>query len=219
MSYDDSMIGDGGMQAVASRSLTPLSREPRRGRPGRIICAILVAAMATVTLVSACSSAPAAVKLPPRPTSSSPSPSPTASVSARAQVAAAWNAFWAAGPTADKTRNAASAKQILAAAVAPSYITTVVAGMQADWNKGEVTYGQPVEHILKVSIVTVGGSQEAFVTDCQDASQTGLESIKTGQHIAGTAGGAHDELYGTLGLAAGQWQVGKVTFVGAACTA
>lgn len=91
--------------------------------------------------------------------------------------------------------------------------------MRADWSKGEITWGQPVEHIIKVSIVTVGGSQQAFVTDCQDASQTGLAKAKTGKHMAGTTGAAHAELLGTLGLVGGHWLVGTVTFVGTKCTA
>jgi hypothetical protein len=205
------------MRAASACSLATSARRERRARRGRIISA-LAAAAATAALLSACSSSPAAVKLPPRPSPTSASPSPTTSASAQAQVTAAWDAFWVAGTAAERTRSTQGADAILAATTSQSYITTVVSGMQEDWNKGEITYGEPIEHVLKVSIVTVGSGQEAFVTDCQDASQTGLESASTGQHIAGTAGGAHDELYGTLALVSGQWQVGNVTFVGTACS-
>jgi hypothetical protein len=124
------------------------------------------------------------------------------------------------GPPGPAQTGPAQAQEILAATTAPSYITTVLAGMQTDWNKGEVTWGQPVEHILKVTVLTVGGTQQAFVTDCQDASQTGLEYVATGQHIAGTTGAAHAELHGTLALGAGgRWLVGNVTVVGTNCTA
>lgn len=169
-------------------------------------------------MVAACTGAPAAVKLPARPSPADPGASSASpSLSAQAQVTAAWKAFWAAGIAADRTRNAAKAEAILAATTAKSYITKVVAGMQADWAMGEVTWGRPVEHILRVSVVTVGGSRQAFVLDCQDASHTGLE--KAGKHVAGTSGAAHSELYGTLGLVGGQWKVGTVTFVGTGCTA
>lgn len=131
---------------------------------------------------------------------------------------AAWLAFWAAGTAADKTLSAARASVILAATAAPSYVSKVIQGMQADWAKDEVTYGQPVEHKIKVSIVTVGGAEQAFVTDCQDAAGTGLANARTGQHIAGTAGAPHAELYGDLGLVDGRWLVGNVTFVGTQCT-
>jgi hypothetical protein len=176
--------------------------------------------VATAALSAACSAAPAAVKLPPRPSlAASASPSPSATISAQAQVTAAWNAFWAAGTAAERTRNAARAQDILAATTAPSYIAKVIAGMRADWNKNEVTWGQPAEHILKVTVVTVGGIQQAFVLDCQDASHTGLENAKTSKRIAGTSGAATAELDGTLGLVGGQWKVGTVTFVGTKCTA
>jgi len=177
-------------------------------------------------VLAACSSAPAAVKLPARPAPAhsaaptSPTPSTSPSVNAQAQVTAAWDAYVHAGVAADKSRNTARAHAILATAAAPSYIREIVGRMQADWKQHEITWGQPVDHVIKVSIVTVGASQEAFVTDCMDDSGTGLANAKTGKHIAGTAGDKHAEVIGTLGYNGTRWLVSNVTPVtGGKCTA
>jgi hypothetical protein len=196
---------------------------PHRGWPitRSAAAALAAAALAAAALLAGCSSSPAAVTLPPRPSPSQPvpSPHPSPSLDVEAQVTAAWDAFWVAGTTAERTQNVASAGADLAGTTAPSYITAVVSAMQADWKQHKVTWGHPVEHIIKVSIVPVGRAEAAFVTDCQDDSDTGLENAKTGKHIAGTTGAARAELIGTLGLDGSRWLVSNVTpIAGGKCT-
>ena len=122
--------------------------------------------------------------------------------SARDQVVAAYTGYWQALGQALDTRNAASARAILARYAAPAGIPSLISGFETDWQRGEIQYGMPVPHILTVQVT--GGRAE--VHDCADFSGVGVRSAATGQ-VIGSLGDPRVNMISTLVLRRGLWLV------------
>lgn len=182
---------------------------------------LAAAGLAAVAVLTACATAPAPVKLPPR-RSTAPSlalAAPADGTGSQQQaVVDAYTAFWPAANDAEKAGNAAAARTILAPYVYSGYIGYMVAEMRVPWAKHEVNWGADVEHIESVTVIRVRkGEEVAIVKDCQDASRDGLAIATTGELVPGTLGSAHQQLYASLSLIAGRWLIEQITFVGNAC--
>jgi hypothetical protein len=104
---------------------------------------------------------------------------------------------------ADKSRNAAAARQLLRPYLVASRISGLVQAMQAIWAKGEAFFGQEALYLSKVTV----RSGRAFVLACDDTSGMGLTSIATGQVVPGSAGVPRTNLVTQLDLVRGRWLV------------
>jgi hypothetical protein len=186
------------------------------------VCRVAVG-LAAMASLAACGAGAAPVSLPHKESSAQAAraaPSAAAKASAQQAVEEAYLAFWPASAQAEKTGNATAAEAVLAAYVAPSYISYMLSKMQTAWAANEVSWGTSVEHIQDVFVTTLSsGEQTAVVKDCQDDSNSGLASSQTpGTLLAGSLGSPEQELYTSLSLINGRWLIEQITFVGDTCT-
>jgi hypothetical protein len=130
----------------------------------------------------------------------------------RQQVIAAYTGYWQALAQALDTKNAASARAILARYVPASGIPSLISSFEADWAQGEIEYGSPVPHIMSVQIS--GG--HAAVHDCADFSNSGVQDASTGQ-VVGNLGSPNVNLISTLTLIRGRWLVSNQVPVELSC--
>lgn len=123
--------------------------------------------------------------------------------SARQLVITAYEGYWRATNEALNSRNATSAKAILADYIPSRAVPGLVKGLSALWRRHEIGYGSPIFHIMAVKIT---GKGRAAVHDCLDLSHMGFENSQTGQ-IVGGIGQQHDYLITTLAYHHGRWLV------------
>lgn len=174
------------------------------------------AAALAAAILAGCSSAAPAHPLPSSgpalPAASSQAPPPHAPP-ARQAVVAAYLASWAASDQAERSGNAAAARQILAPYLTGPYLRVVVARMAPYWASHETARGPITAHLQRVYV----RGRAAVVVDCQDASRHVLVSTLTGNPVPGTRGPARARLYTTLVLAQGRWRVASITYTGSSC--
>ncbi len=160
------------------------------------------ALMAAATATAGCGTSLAPVALPTKP-----APARAAGVSAQLTpkqlVISAYEGYWQATSQALDSRNPARARVILAQYVPASAVPAIVRGLRAIWRQGEIGYGGPVFHIMRVAF---RGTSSAAVHDCIDLSHTGFQNAKTGE-IVGGLGQSHDYMITTLVRAGGRWLV------------
>lgn len=173
-----------------------------RGRLARALAGGLAAAGLTAALVS-CGSAAAPVALPKKPSAVHVAAAPPTRQQPRQLVLAAYEGYWRATSQALDSRNAATARTILAGYIPGSAVPTLVKGLSQLWRRNEVSYGSPVFHIMSVQLT---GPKTAAVHDCIDLSHTGFADKRTGQLIGGL-GQSHDFLITTLSLQHGRWLI------------
>jgi hypothetical protein len=128
------------------------------------------------------------------------------------QVVAAYTGYWQALGQALDTRNAASARAVLAQYATAASIPGLVNGFETDWAQGEVQYGSPVPHILTVQIT----GDHATVHDCADFSNAGVQSASTGQ-VIGSLGSSRVNMISTLVRTRGRWLVSNQVPVVSTC--
>jgi len=175
--------------------------------------------IAAAPAVAACAASAPAAHLPPKPSAqaTTPAPTPTASTPPRQAALAAYRAFWTAGARAERSGNPRQAAAILAPYTTPAWRKVMIAGMRPVWRRHQVAWGHNTEHILHLAIATgPAGPQTAIITDCQDASHSGL--AHHGKLLRSTLGPRHARLYASLGLTGGHWRVAHITFAGNNCT-
>jgi hypothetical protein len=163
---------------------------------GVLLCGLIVA-------VAACGSSQAQVTLPKKAPHARLARVVPAPPSQRQLVIAAYEGYWQATNQAIDSRDPVAAKSILTSHVPGSAISGLVTGMKALWQRGEVAFGAPVFHIMRVKMT---GRLTAAVHDCIDLSHTGFQNRKTGV-IVGGLGQSHDYLITTLALEHGRWLV------------
>jgi hypothetical protein len=181
----------------------------RRGWP-----AYLGGLAAFALTLAGCGSQPA-VALPHKAGAAAASPAAAANppMTASEAVVAAYTGYWQALGQALDTRNAASARTVLAPYTASASIPALISGFETDWARGEVQYGGPVPHILSVTIT----GDRATVHDCADFSNAGVESASTGQVIGGL-GSSRVNMISTLVRAHGRWLVSNQVPVVSTCS-
>jgi hypothetical protein len=129
------------------------------------------------------------------------------------QVVAAYTGYWQALGQALDTRNAASARALLAQYTAAASIPALISGFKTDWAQGEVQHGGPVAHILSVRVT----GSHASVHDCADFSNAGVQSASTGQ-VIGSLGSPRVNMISTLVRAHGRWLVSNQVPVVSTCS-
>jgi hypothetical protein len=173
-------------------------------------------------VLAACGGQPSA-RLPARATpvsapspSSSPSPaqSPSRPPNRRAAIAA-YLAIWPAHQRAERSRNAAKARAILAPYATNGYARSLVGQMRGAWGHHEVAAGRVTDHILHAGLGTSRSGQVfAIIADCQDASRYGLAHPgRSRRIIPGTAGPRHAYLSASLTFSGGHWRVRSIQYL------
>jgi hypothetical protein len=190
------------------RSFRPQLAAPKALRGTLIVArAGLVPALAAcaglAVCLTACSGPAAEEQLPARPSAtlsavtSPPGPTP------RQQVVAALTGYTTALGQADRSRSRSAARDLLRPYLAASRIGGLVRAISAIWARGERFYGTDVLHISSVRIE----GRRAFVHDCDDTSDMGLDDSVTGQIVPGSAGVVRENLVTRLELVHGRWLV------------
>jgi hypothetical protein len=128
------------------------------------------------------------------------------------QVAAAYTGYWQALGQALDTRDAASARAVLAQYATAASIPGLINGFKTDWAQDEIQYGSPVPHILSVQIT----GDHATVHDCADFSNAGVQSASTDQ-VIGSLGSSRVNMISTLLRTHGRWLVSNQVPVVSTC--
>jgi hypothetical protein len=163
--------------------------------------AILASCLAPV--LAACSGAAAQVQLPRKPVVKAAAIRNQPVMTQQQQVISALTGYTAALGEADKSMSAVQARQLLRPYLAPGRIDGLVQAVSEIWARGENFYGQDVLHVLSVRIE----GRHAFVHDCDNTSDMGLEDAAAGQAVPGSAGVLHDNLITRLDFVGGHWLV------------
>ena len=128
------------------------------------------------------------------------------------RVVAAYTGYWQALGQALDTRNAASARAVLAQYTTAASIPALISGFKTDWAHGEIQYGSPAPHILSVRVT----GDHATVHDCADFSNAGVQSASTGQ-VIGSLGSSRVNMISTLVRTHGRWLVSNQVPVVSTC--
>ena len=173
-----------------------------------------VAAACSMSVLTACSGAPAPAKLPAKPaaTTTAVSREPV-SATPRQQVVAALTGYTAALGRVEQSRSVTLARRLLRPYLAASRIGGLVGAVSRIWARGDRFYGQDVLHTIGVRI----DGHRAYVHDCDNTSAMGLENAATGQALPGSAGVQHANLVTRLDYVAGRWLVESQLPEGAPC--
>lgn len=182
------------------------SRQTARTHGGR--CVLLLAA--TVLLgITACDADPA----PKRATDTGTLTAPTNTAprtSERDAVVAAYKKFWVVLQTLNEKPEGRWDERLAKVAVNPQLKISLQAARFQALN-GERTYG---EVRARISDVKLDGAT-AKVTDCQDASHSGVADAKTGEHK--TVGIARNPVDARLKRHDGTWKVADINYPGGEC--
>ena len=172
----------------------------------RRVQAVLSAMVAacTISVLTACSGEPAQAELPAKRAAATMAVSrEPALATPRQQVLAVLTGYTAALGRAEQSRSVTMARRLLRPYLAASRIGGLVEAVSGIWVRGDRFYGEDVLHILGVRI----DGHRAFVHDCDDTSDMGLEDAATGQVLPGSAGVQHANLVTRLEQVAGHWLV------------
>ncbi len=179
------------------------------------ITGLAAAGIAAAALLAGCGG-PASVPLPAHSTSihaPTAAPPPSDAASARAQVIAAYTAYFPALKAAEAV-SPARAKAMLTPYAAQPYLDKVLAQMTSYRAQDEVASGYVTPHITKV---TVSG-RLAEVYDCQDASHATLTNTLTGKVTPPLKGSARTYLIASLALGSdGRWRLTSLAHVSVPC--
>ncbi|MBO0831334.1 MAG: hypothetical protein J2P28_02300 [Actinobacteria bacterium] len=171
---------------------------------------------AGASVLAACTPVPGPVILPTQSSADAhATSSPTAAASVQQQVMATVLGYTAAVTEAEKSRDAARARNLLSRYLAAGQVDGMVASMRGVWAKGEIFIGVDVPHILRVTVQSDG----AFAYDCDDTSSAGLEYSATGQVVPGSTGIPDMNVITWLSFVDGRWLVQFQTVVDEPCSA
>jgi hypothetical protein len=172
-----------------------------------------LAACAAIALAG-CTEVTTTVRLPPKgsPTHPAVATKPRA-LSERQQVVAAFTGYNDALRTAGNSRSPAEVRRLMRPYLPASTISNLIKFDQSIWAKGELFYGHIARHIVAVRIA----GRHAFVYDCDNTSEAGLEYARTGQVVPGALVIRDDNVITRLNLVSGRWLVGIQTIEDVPC--
>jgi hypothetical protein len=124
-------------------------------------------------------------------------------VTASEQVVAAYTDFTLAMAAAFASHSPARVGELLRPYLDAATIRNAVGAFRLAWAAGEISYGQVVQHIIGVRVQ----GRAAWVHDCDNTSNAGLQYARTGQIVPGSLGVADDNLVTRLNLVRGRWVV------------
>jgi hypothetical protein len=179
----------------------------------RVVVSAMAAACA-ISVLTACSGAPAPAELPAKPAAATTAVSrEPVSATPRQQVVAALTGYTAALGRVEQSRSVTLARRLLRPYLAASRIGGLVQAVSRIWARGDRFYGEDVLHTIGVRI----DGHRAYVHDCDNTSAMGLENAATGQALPGSAGVRHANLVTRLDYVAGRWLVESQLPEGAPC--
>jgi hypothetical protein len=186
------------MQLRCARQLGPLA--------GLVACAVVA--------LAGCNEITSTVALPPKtsPTHTAVTTKPRG-LSERQQVIAAFTGYSEALRTAGNSRSPAEVRRLMDPYLPASTISNLIKFDQSIWAKGELFYGHIARHIVAVRV----DGRHAFVHDCDNTSEAGLEDARTGQVVPGSLGIRDDNVITRLNLVGSQWLVGIQTIEDVPC--
>jgi hypothetical protein len=115
---------------------------------------------------------------------------------------------------AERSGSAAEARELLRPYLAADRIDDLVQTMSSIWAKGEIFYGEDVQHVVRVTVTDTW----AFVYDCDDTSGMGLKYAATGQLVPGSEGSPEMNLITRLDFVSGRWLVQYQVVVDEPCS-
>jgi hypothetical protein len=177
------------------------------------LTASMLTACATIVLAG-CGPTGGSVQLPPKsPATPVVSAGNRQSPSERQRMVAAFTGYNAALHQANDSHSAAEVKRLMSRYLNSATITNLIRFDRGLWSKHESSYGHVVYHILTVRIE----GDHAFVHDCDNTSDSGLENDATGQPIAGSLGVRNLNIVTRLNLVDGRWLIGLQTIEDVPC--
>ncbi len=192
------------------------SHTPRRSGRQTGWLATLTACLAAG--LAACTAAAPTVSLPAKtaaPVVKAAAASVQRPLSMRQQVIAAYTGYTAAMAAAFDSHSPARVSQLLRPYLAAATVRNAIHAFGQAWAKDEITYGHVERHIIGVRIQGTA----AWVHDCDNTSDSGLEYASTSQIVQGSLGVADDNLVTRLNLVHGHWVVWVQTIEDVTCTA
>lgn len=164
----------------------------------------LAAAAGLFPLLAGCAGAVADVHLPAKAQGARTiAHAASGPLTASDQVVAAYTGYTAAMTAAFESHSAARVGELLRPYLDAATIRNAVGAFRRAWAAGEASYGQVVQHIIGVRI----RGREAWVHDCDNTSNAGLQIARTGQIVPGSLGVADDNLVTRLNLVRGRWVI------------
>ena len=194
--------------------MTSLSPRWRGGRSAARVA--LVAACAAPLLVGCAPAAPA-VHLPPTvktPSAKAAAASAQRTLSPRQQVIAAYLGYTTAMTDAFNSRSPGKVRQLLKPYLDAATVRNAIHAFSQAWAKDEISYGRVERHIIGVRI----HGTAAWVHDCDNTSESGLEYASTSHIVPGSLGTPHDNLVTRLNLVRRRWVVWVQTIEDVPCT-
>jgi hypothetical protein len=191
------------------------SHTPRRSRRQTRWLALLVACLAV--LLAACTAAAPTVSLPAKtkaPVAKAAAASVQRPLSMRQQVIAAYTGYATAMAAAFDSRSPSQVRQLLVPYLSRATIRNAIQAFGKAWANDEVSYGHVERHIIGVRILGTA----AWVHDCDNTSDSGLEYASTNQIVPGSLGITDDNLVTRLNLVHGHWVVWVQTIEDVSCT-
>lgn len=179
---------------------------------------LAVVATCVAPLLVGCAAADPAVHLPARarmPPAKAAAASVQRPLSRRQQVIAAYTGYTTAMSAAFNSRSPDQVRQLLRPYLDPATVRNAIRAFSQAWVKDEVSYGQVRQHIIGVRIQGTA----AWVHDCDNTSESGLEYASTDQIVQGSLGVPDDNLVTRLNLVHGHWVVWVQTIEDVPCAA
>jgi hypothetical protein len=141
-------------------------------------------------------------------------PSPTATSSEVARVLAQYRSFWSNLNAASRLAEADRVR-LLERFASDAALKSLLAGIARERAKGHVFYGAEKPR-PQIKTLSVGQQPVAVIDDCQDASATGLEDVRSHRRL--TVGVARNHVVATMHqMADGVWRVVFVTYPKTPC--
>jgi hypothetical protein len=164
--------------------------------------------------LTGCGSAAAPVQLPVKPAASAAADLKQPTLAPRQEVVAAYTAYTAAMAASFSSRSPVKVRQLLGPYLNAATIKNAISAFSQAWARNEISYGQVAQHIIGVRILGAA----AWVHDCDNASDSGLEYASTGQIVPGSLGMSDENLVTRLNLVNGRWMIWVQTVEDLPCT-
>ncbi len=174
--------------------------------------AVLAACLAA--LLAGCAGTVVQVQLPVKSAAPAGVAPAAVTLTPRQQVVAAYTGYTAAMAASFESRSPARAQQLLSPYLDAATIRNAISAFSQAWARNEVSYGQVVPHIIGVRVQGTA----AWVHDCDNASDSGLQYASTGQIVPGSLGIADENLVTRLNLVGGHWVIWVQTVEELPCT-
>jgi len=176
-------------------------------------CAAAALAACLALLLAGCGESAAPVQLPVKPAASTGAAPAAVMLTPRQQVAAAYTGYTSAMAASFESRSPARVKQLRSPYLDAATIRNAITAFSQAWARNEISYGQVVQHIIGIRV----HGTAAWVHDCDNASDSGLEFASTGQIVPGSLGIADENLVTRLNLVDGHWMIWVQTVEGVPC--